>query len=46
VVTSVFQQAFDDIANGADVRDVLDTAAREVDRDIEDNEGYPPPDAR
>jgi multiple sugar transport system substrate-binding protein len=46
VITSVFQQAFDDIANGADVRDVLDTAAREVDRDIEDNEGYPPPDAR
>jgi multiple sugar transport system substrate-binding protein len=46
VITSVFQQAFDDIVNGADVREVLDGAARDIDQDIEDNEGYPPPDER
>ncbi|GBC60797.1 ABC transporter substrate-binding protein [Desulfonema ishimotonii] len=45
-ITSVFQQAFNDIRNGADVRTVLDRAAADIDRDIRDNDGYPPPRGR
>jgi len=41
VITSVFQQAFDDIRHGAAVSAVLDRAVGEIDRDIADNEGYP-----
>jgi multiple sugar transport system substrate-binding protein len=40
VITSVFQQAFKDIIDGADVQVVLDKAAREITQDIEDNQGY------
>ena len=42
VMTSVFQQAFDDLRHGADVSSVLDRAAAEIDRDIRDNQGYLP----
>lgn len=41
VITSVFQQAFQDIRNGADVKMVLDKASAEIDQDIADNKGYP-----
>ncbi len=41
VITSVFQEAFNDIRNGADVKKTLDRAVFEVDRDIQDNKGYP-----
>ncbi len=40
VITSVFQQAFEDIRNGSNVRNALDKAAATIDQDIEDNEGY------
>ena len=43
VITSVFEQAFDDIRNGADVQEVLARAVAAIDRDIADNEGYPEP---
>ncbi len=42
VITSVFQQAFDDIRNGADVQRSLDKAVTDIDQDIRDNRGYPP----
>ena len=42
VISSAFSQAFDDVLNGADPQEALDDAAREIDRDIEDNVGYPP----
>ncbi len=41
VITSVFQQAFDDIINGGDVQADLDDAAAEITEDIKDNQGYP-----
>lgn len=40
VITSVFQQAFVDIRDGADVQAALDRAAAAIDRDITDNGGY------
>lgn len=40
VITSAFQQAFDDIRNGADVKHSLDKAVAVIDRDIRDNHGY------
>jgi len=40
VITSAFQRAFLDIRNGADVGEALAKAARRIDTDIEDNEGY------
>jgi multiple sugar transport system substrate-binding protein len=40
-ITSVFQQAFKDIVDGADVQEVLDKAAKDITQDIEDNQGYP-----
>jgi multiple sugar transport system substrate-binding protein len=40
-ITSVFQQAFQDVRNGADVQATLDRAARTIDEDIRDNQGYP-----
>ncbi|HHH35893.1 MAG TPA: sugar ABC transporter substrate-binding protein [Gammaproteobacteria bacterium] len=42
VITSAFQQAFEDIRNGGDVQAALDRAAALIDRDIEENRGYPP----
>ncbi len=42
VITSVFQQAFKDIIDGANVQEVLDKAATDITQDIEDNQGYPP----
>jgi multiple sugar transport system substrate-binding protein len=41
VITSAFQRAFLDIRDGADVGEALGKAARAIDTDIEDNEGYP-----
>ena len=41
VITSVFQQAFNDIRHGTDVKTALDNAAIEINQDIEDNQGYP-----
>lgn len=41
VITAAFEQAFDDIRNGAPVQDALDRAVVAIDRDIADNEGYP-----
>jgi len=41
VITSVFQGVFLDIMDGADVQDTLRRAAREIDQDLQDNQGYP-----
>ncbi len=41
VVTSAFQQAFNNIRNGMDVEKALNKAAIIIDIDIEDNQGYP-----
>jgi multiple sugar transport system substrate-binding protein len=41
VVTSAFQQAFNNIRNGVEVEKALNKAARTIDIDIEDNQGYP-----
>jgi multiple sugar transport system substrate-binding protein len=43
VVTSVFQDAFEDAIHGAPVPRVLERAAASITRDIRDNRGYPPP---
>ncbi|HBY95729.1 MAG: sugar ABC transporter substrate-binding protein [Ardenticatenaceae bacterium] len=40
-ITSAFQEAFDNIKNGADVKSELDKAVKKIDQDIEDNQGYP-----
>lgn len=40
VQAKVFEKALADIANGADVIESLDTAADEINRDIENNQGY------
>ena len=40
VQSKVFQKAVADIADGADVPTVLDTAVDEIDADIENNQGY------
>lgn len=40
-ITSAFQQAVQNIVNGADVQEQLDNAVEEIDQDIEDNNGYP-----
>ncbi len=43
VISTAWATAADNIMTGkADVRDELDTAAEEIDEDIEDNAGYPP----
>jgi multiple sugar transport system substrate-binding protein len=44
VITSAFQQAFDDIRDGGDAQAALDRAAAIIDEDIRDNKGYPPRD--
>ena len=41
VVTAAFQQAFNNIRNGLDVKKALNKAAITIDIDIEDNQGYP-----
>ncbi len=41
VITSIFQNTFKDITNGADVGRALRRAAEEITRDIRDNKGYP-----
>jgi len=40
VITTEFQKAFQQIRNGADVKQALDEAARRIDQDIRDNQGY------
>lgn len=40
VITSAFQEACDNIAQGADVKSELDKAVKKIDQDIIDNEGY------
>ena len=40
VQSQVFQKAAADIADGADVATVLDTAVDEIDADIDNNKGY------
>ena len=42
-ISSAFNQAIQTIIDGGDVAGALDTAAAEIDADIEANEGYPPP---
>ncbi len=42
-ISSEFNAAVHDIFDGADVREALEGAVREIDADIEANEGYPPP---
>jgi multiple sugar transport system substrate-binding protein len=41
VMSTVFQNAFRDIRDGADVRAALNQAAQEIDQDIRANQGYP-----
>lgn len=41
VITTSFQEAFQAIRNGGDVKQALDEAAQTIDRDIRDNQGYP-----
>ncbi|MBA2483494.1 MAG: hypothetical protein H0V39_03560, partial [Nitrosomonas sp.] len=41
IITTIFQQAFQQIRHGADVKQVLDNAAQKIDQDIRDNYGYP-----
>ena len=40
VITTVFQQAFQQIRHGANVKQALDNAAQKIDQDIRDNQGY------
>ena len=40
-ITSAFQEAVQNIVNGAEVQEQLDQAVEEIDQDIEDNNGYP-----
>ncbi|GAA5528451.1 sugar ABC transporter substrate-binding protein [Herpetosiphon gulosus] len=41
VITAAFAEAVDNIVAGADVQAELDKAAKKIDADIEDNQGYP-----
>lgn len=40
-ITTAFAEAVNNIVAGADVKSELDKAAKKIDRDIEDNKGYP-----
>lgn len=40
-ITNAFQEAFDNIKDGADVQAELNKAVQTIDQDIEDNQGYP-----
>ena len=42
MITSAFQQAFQDIRHGGSVQSALDKAAALIDEDIQDNAGYRP----
>jgi multiple sugar transport system substrate-binding protein len=41
VITSAFQQVFNDIRHGADIAKTLDRAVEIIDQEITDNKGYP-----
>lgn len=41
VITTQFQNAFQQIRNGGNVRQALTFAAEQIDQDIKDNQGYP-----
>ena len=41
VITTEFQNAFQQIRNGGDAKQALDVAAHKIDQDIRDNQGYP-----
>jgi multiple sugar transport system substrate-binding protein len=41
IITAAFAEAVQNIISGADVQAELDKAVRAIDRDIEDNRGYP-----
>ena len=41
VITTEFQNAFQQIRSGGNVKKALDVAARKIDQDIRDNRGYP-----
>jgi multiple sugar transport system substrate-binding protein len=41
VITAEFQKAFERIRSGTDVQSALDEAARVIDQEISDNQGYP-----
>lgn len=41
-ITSAFMQAVDEAFNGGDPKEALTSAAKKIDEDIEDNDGYPP----
>jgi multiple sugar transport system substrate-binding protein len=41
VITTEFQNAFQQIRNGGDVQQALNAAAQKIDQDILDNQGYP-----
>jgi multiple sugar transport system substrate-binding protein len=43
IITSAFQQAFNEIRNGGEVQAALDQAAALIDQDIDDNRGYRAP---
>lgn len=40
VITTVFQEAVENIAQGADVKRELDRAVSRINQDIQDNDGY------
>ncbi|HHF08483.1 MAG TPA: ABC transporter substrate-binding protein, partial [Kosmotoga arenicorallina] len=40
-ITAAFAKALDNIINGSDIRKELDRAVKEINDDIEYNEGYP-----
>lgn len=46
IVTSRFQEVIEAVVNGEDAADAAGSAARLIDREIEDNGGYPPLDDR
>lgn len=41
IISSAFQKAFQDVRDGRDVQAALAAAATAIDRDVEDNHGYP-----
>ncbi|EJC72007.1 ABC-type sugar transport system, periplasmic component [Rhizobium leguminosarum bv. trifolii WSM2012] len=41
-ITSAFMQAADEVFNGGDPKEALTSAAKKIDEDIADNDGYPP----
>lgn len=40
-ITAAYAQAVQDIIDGKDVKESLDTAVKSINRDIQDNQGYP-----